>query len=154
VSWLRSCSSRGDLGRAGGEEAIRFARTPSPPVRTRILQARSSADHRGHRAWRRGFAADTTLDLPGLIEQARSLASELSAGLSVEQLDGTQMEAKELRNHAFSALEQLVTDVREAGRYALRDDASAKRFTSDYLRRKRATALRKRGTDATESPTS
>jgi hypothetical protein len=83
------------------------------------------------------FVNDKTFDLATRVEEARSLASELSAGTSAERLDTNQALLVDLRNRAFTRLDALVTSLREAGRYAFRDKEDVrKRFASSYVRRK------------------
>jgi hypothetical protein len=69
---------------------------------------------------RAAFDSDTTLDLPARVEEARSLAAELAASTSHERLDADQAQAADLRNRAYTQLDQHVTALREAGRYAFR----------------------------------
>lgn len=86
---------------------------------------------------RAAFANDKTIDLSARIEEARSLADELAAGTSNERLDTEQANAIELRNRAYSQLDQLVSRLREAGRYAFREQEEVRRrFASRYLKRK------------------
>jgi hypothetical protein len=83
------------------------------------------------------FANDTTFDVAARAEEARSLASEIAAGTSAERLDTNQALLVDVRNRAFSRLDDIVSSMREAGRYAFRDKSDVrKRFASRYLRRK------------------
>lgn len=87
---------------------------------------------------RQAFERDRTFDASQRCEEARSLSSELSAGTSGERLSGDQATAMELRNRAYTHLDDLVSKLREAGRYAFRaDEKQRKNFASRYLRRKR-----------------
>lgn len=62
-----------------------------------------------------------------------------------------QRQAKDLRDRAFAHLDELVSDLREAGRYAFRKDpARKKHFGSAYRRRHRA---HKRVSPPTPTPT-
>jgi hypothetical protein len=89
------------------------------------------------------FAADTTFDARAAVEEARSLAAEISAGTSNERIDTTQAATKDLRDRAFTHLTGLVSEIREAGRYAHRKNAAlAKRFASRYERARRTRARR------------
>jgi len=84
------------------------------------------------------FANDRTFDAAAQVEAARSIADEISSGLSGERLDTDQRAAKDLRDRAYSHLDDLVSAIREAGRYGFRGDAKARRrFASPYLRRRR-----------------
>jgi len=86
---------------------------------------------------RAAFESDKSLDLGARIEEARSLAAELAAGTSSERLDTEQAKAVDLRNRAYSLLDQLVSRLREAGRYAFREQEEVRRrFASRYLKRK------------------
>jgi hypothetical protein len=84
------------------------------------------------------FSADTTFNAGAAVERARSLAAELAAATSAERLSTTQASAKDLRDRAYSMLDDVVAEIREAGRYAFRrDEAKRRGFASRYLRRKR-----------------
>jgi hypothetical protein len=90
---------------------------------------------------RQAFAGDTTFDAARAAEEARSLASELAAGTSSERLVGDQAAAKALRDRAYTHLDDLVAELREAGQYAFRKDARLRQqFSSPYLRRRRRAA--------------
>jgi len=95
------------------------------------------------------FAADTTFDAPNAVTRAISLANDTATGLSRGRLTDEQSRAKDLRDRAYTYLANLVSDVREAGRYAYRDDrAMGARFASAYLRRKRKRATNRAATPA------
>lgn len=84
------------------------------------------------------FANDKTFNVSERVERARSMASEVSAGVSSERLATDQASAIELRDRAYTFLDELVTSLREAGRYAFRNDERLrKRFASSYLRKKK-----------------
>ncbi len=86
---------------------------------------------------RDAFANDQSFDVGARIEEARSLVSEISAGVSSERLDTNQASAVDLRNRAYSLLDQLVDSLRDAGRYAFRQDPNMlKRFSSAYHRQR------------------
>ncbi len=92
---------------------------------------------------RPAFAADQSFNADEAPELARSLAAEIEAGLSSERLSTSQAAAKLLRDRAYTYLDDLVAELREAGRYAFRkDSAVAARFASAYLRRKRRRSRR------------
>lgn len=87
---------------------------------------------------RDAFIADQTFDAPASAEKARSLASEISAGIGLAQIDGDAQKARDLRDRAFTHLAHVVDELREAGRHAYRHDPRMRRhFTSRYLERKR-----------------
>lgn len=87
------------------------------------------------------FAKDQTWDWKTKVEDARTLASTIRAGKSSVVVDLTQEEAKEARDRAFTYLDGIVTEIREGGRWAFRDDAVRRSwFGSSYLRRARAAA--------------
>lgn len=84
------------------------------------------------------FSRDKSFEARAEIENARNLAAELEAGVSAERLGSTREQAKQIRDRAYSYLDDQVTELREAGRYAYRDDAKMRtRFYSEYLRRRR-----------------
>jgi hypothetical protein len=91
------------------------------------------------------FENDKTFDVAERVERARSLSSEVSAGTCGERLETDQASAIDLRDRAYTFLDRLVTRLREAGRYAFRNDEHLrKRFASSYLgsKKKRHTATR------------
>ena len=99
---------------------------------------------------REAFAADSTFDVAARVEESRSLASELAASTSSERLDTNQALAVDLRNRAYTHLAELVSALREAGRYAFRDKEDLRRrFASSFVRRKnrRASAARSQQAD-------
>lgn len=100
------------------------------------------------------FMLDETFDAPARIQATRSLAAELSEGLSAGRSGRGYQAAKRVRDRAFTHLVRLVTDIRTAGRYAFRSDPKrAAVFTSQYLRRKRRRRrTRRRDADATVTP--
>jgi hypothetical protein len=87
---------------------------------------------------RDSFTTDSTFDAGRAAEEARALATELAASTSTERLVDDQASAKDLRNRAYTLLDDLVAEIREAGQYAFRNDARLRQqFTSSYLRRRR-----------------
>ena len=88
------------------------------------------------------FDADGTFDAAAQAEQARALASEIAVGLAEDRASADQQAAKLLRDRAFTHLEELVADIRSAGRYAFRDvPRRLVAFASAYRRRRRRSAL-------------
>jgi hypothetical protein len=84
------------------------------------------------------FATDTTFDARRAADEASALAGKLAAGTSTERLADEQARAKDLRNRAYTLLDDLVSEIRQAGQYAFRKDARLRQeFTSAYLRRRR-----------------
>jgi hypothetical protein len=84
------------------------------------------------------FAADQTFDPSRAAESARSLAADIEAGLSGTRATRDQDQAKLVRDQAYTLLDDLMAEVRNAGKYAFRKEpAMAAKFTSQYLRRKR-----------------
>ena len=84
------------------------------------------------------FEADQSFDALARIAEARALYAQLAAGTSAERLDTEQAKAVDLRNRAYTQLDDLTNELREAGRYAFRgDDTLRARFASAYDRRKR-----------------
>ena len=87
---------------------------------------------------RPAFDLDTTFDPVAKAEEARSSASEVESGLSAERLRDDQTKSKDLRDRAYTHLAGKVGEIREAGRYAFRDDSEMQaKFASAYLRAKR-----------------
>ncbi len=81
------------------------------------------------------FSGDQTFDAEQQARDARELAQLLSTHVSDERLTPPNA-ARDLRDRAFSYLYDLVTRVREAGRYVFRnDDEMRQRFSSRYRRR-------------------
>jgi hypothetical protein len=90
------------------------------------------------------FDADQTFDAPAQIEAARSGAEQITAGLSQSRTPGDHQAAKALRDRAYTYLAELVSDVRQAGRYAFRKQPKrASAFGSAYLRRAAARTRRR-----------
>lgn len=90
------------------------------------------------------FATDQTWEVSTKTEQARSLASEIRAGKSAAIADLSQEEAKVNRDRAFTYLDGLITEIRDGGRWAFRNDPTRLRwFGSAYARRRGANARAK-----------
>lgn len=88
------------------------------------------------------FAKDRTFDAEAEASRARQLAKELQQGISNEQLHEEQARAKDLRDRAVTHLYDAVSEVREAGRYAFRDDDELRpRFASAYKRHRSKRAI-------------
>jgi hypothetical protein len=86
---------------------------------------------------RAAFARDQLFDLEGSITAARQQADALRQVLSSARLDDEQLRARDLRDRAWTHLNGLLTELRQAGRYAWQSDAEmSARFTSPYLRRR------------------
>ncbi len=84
------------------------------------------------------FAADTTFDPIEAVAAARDLARSISAGLSEARSDQARRDAKLLRDRAYTHLDDRVSAIRAAGRYAFADQEHLRRtFVSRYLRRRR-----------------
>lgn len=85
------------------------------------------------------FSRDRSFDLAARVAEARSLAERLSDGVSDERVGPEPGSTRELRDRAFSYLDDFVSEVRAAGRYAFRNQPSElKGFASRYRRRARA----------------
>jgi hypothetical protein len=94
------------------------------------------------------FASDQSFDAPARAEEARTLGAEIRAGLSQTRQPGAQEASKDLRDRAFSYLDDLKTRVRESARYAYRKEpAFSARFASAYKRR-----LRRRAPNTPDAP--
>lgn len=87
------------------------------------------------------YDTDTTFDPAGAVAQARARAAQIRDGLSSMRLTVDQSNAKQARDQANAELSFVVGALREAGRYAFRDEpATAAKFASAYLRKKRRRA--------------
>lgn len=96
------------------------------------------------------FAGDETFDATAKAEEARSSAAEISAGLSEGKTPGDHQAAKRLRDRAFTHMDRIVTELREAGRYAFRKEPRrAAAFASEHLRKERKKARRRAAARAT-----
>ena len=94
------------------------------------------------------FAADQSFDAPARVAEARAVAQELSQSVSDERHDPQPAGTREMRDRAFTYLDDLVSQIREAGRYVFRRQPEiARHFTSRYRRRQR------RAGEAGEPPT-
>ena len=90
------------------------------------------------------FDADETFEAAEGAEAARSTAEEITAGLSEARTPGDHEAAKVLRDRAYTHLAKLVTEIREAGRYAFRKDPRrALAFGSAYMRRAKSRSRRR-----------
>ena len=98
------------------------------------------------------FERDQSFDAPARIAEARTLYAQLAASTSKERLDTEQTRAIDLRNRAFTELDGIMDELREAGRYAFRDqDDLRSRFASAYERRKRKARARRKANGAAEA---
>lgn len=87
------------------------------------------------------FAGDATFDPEVSASEASSLANELRQAVAAGKNTTAQAAAVDLRNRAYTHLDDVLSHVRASGRYAYAKDAAmADRFTSEYLRRRRARA--------------
>jgi hypothetical protein len=85
------------------------------------------------------FASDTTFDAAARAAECQTVAEELRLAVATGKLTTTQAAALDLRNRAFTHLDDLTAQIRASGRYAYDGDrAMTTRFSSEYLRRKRA----------------
>lgn len=84
------------------------------------------------------FDKDETFDVDAKVEEARSSASAIRAGVSQARSANKPNDAKLLRDRAFTYLDERVSTIREAGRYAFRKEPAVRmRFSSAYERTKR-----------------
>jgi hypothetical protein len=92
------------------------------------------------------FERDRSFDAGESIFEARELARSLSLAVSEARLGAASSAALELRNRAFTHMDELVSELRAAGRYAFRHDPdTAKRFTSRHRQKLRRLAKRSDG---------
>jgi len=92
------------------------------------------------------FAQNKNFDSAAASAELASLASNIRKGLSGFRMNPEQSKAVDLRNRAWTHLDDLVDDVREAGRSAV-DGKAARGFGSAYERRVRAASRRRNPTD-------
>jgi hypothetical protein len=91
-----------------------------------------------HRA---AFETDQSFDAGARSGEAREVATQLSASISEERLGSGPAEIRDMRNRAFTYLDNLVSEVRAAARYAFRSEPDfSRRFASRYRRRIRRAA--------------
>ena len=84
------------------------------------------------------FEADRTFDLDAHVAAARDVGRRLSDAVSEGRLGAEVAAARDLRDRAFTYMQDLILEIRLAGRYAYRDDAAvAARFASRHLRKRR-----------------
>jgi hypothetical protein len=87
---------------------------------------------------RAAFERDETFDVAASAEEARTLSSEISAGVGAARLESDAATARALRDRAYTHMAEVVGEIREAGRHAYRHEPRMQRyFTSRYLERKR-----------------
>lgn len=91
----------------------------------------------------KGFAGDTTFDPAARAEEARTVSTTIRGGLSEYRSDTAMADAQDLRNRAWTALDDALTEIRAAGQYAFRGTNDAQRFSSAYERRQRRAQRRK-----------
>jgi hypothetical protein len=90
---------------------------------------------------RTAFEKDQSFDAAARSSEAREVASQLSASISEERLESGPAEIRDMRDRAFTYLDNLVSEVRGAARYAFRSEPDlSRRFTSRYRRRLRRAA--------------
>jgi len=98
-----------------------------------------------------GFTSDQTFDAAAMVMKLRELAADIRSGLSEYRTDAAMADALALRDRAWTALDDTMRDIRDAGRYAFRDTPDARRFTSAYERTQRL-ARKRRAAAAVEAP--
>lgn len=88
------------------------------------------------------FARNKNFDAAKASAELTTTAVTIRAGLSGFRMNPEQSKAVDLRNRAWTHLDELVDDIREAGRAAT-EGTIARGFSSAYERRKRAASRRK-----------
>jgi hypothetical protein len=84
------------------------------------------------------FTSDRSFDVTARVAEARTVAQQLSESVSAERLDPEPAGVRDVRDRAFTHMDDLVSEIRTAARYAFRQEPElAKRFTSRYRRRAR-----------------
>jgi hypothetical protein len=92
------------------------------------------------------FAADESFDAAAAVAEVRHVAKVLSTEISGGRTDTASEDRMLLRDRAFTYLDQLVAEIRAAGRYAFRHNPRmSRRFSSRTQRMRR----RSSGTPAT-----
>ena len=97
------------------------------------------------------FARNKNFDLEATKNELSELALNIRKGLSGFRMNPEQAKAVELRNRAWTHLDVLVDDVREAG-HAATEGQLARGFTSSYERRKRLAAARRKANRTPAKP--
>ena len=91
------------------------------------------------------FDTDTTFDAAAQVQRGRDASAVLRSLVTDVVLATEDKDALDLRDRAYTHLDGLLSEIRIAGRYALRHDADAvRRFGSAYLRRRNAAQRRAR----------
>lgn len=90
------------------------------------------------------FAQDKTFNVAEQIKVAEDLAREVRENLSGGRADKSSADAKDLRDRAFTYLDELWTDLREAGRYAFRGNEDVLQHFRDSVAAARARRARRR----------
>ncbi len=88
------------------------------------------------------FARNKNFDVAAASAEALKLSTDIRKGLAGFRMNPEQSKAVELRNRAWTYLDSLVDDVREAGRAAT-DGKTARGFASTYERLRRLAQRRK-----------
>lgn len=89
------------------------------------------------------FARNRNFDSAATVAEMKATANSIRSGLSGFRMNPTQAKAVELRNRAWTHLDALVGDLREAGRAAT-EGTIARGFGSAYNRRLAAEARRRK----------
>jgi hypothetical protein len=98
------------------------------------------------------FDADTSIDAPSLITESCSLSERLSSGVSTERVGEEPVATRQQRDRAFTYMDDFVTDLRSAGRYAFRlEPATVRQFGSKYKRRIRRARVDRDESEGTQT---
>ena len=89
------------------------------------------------------FAADQTFALAERVEQAKSLALDISQGLARFQTEISQSELLDLRNRAWTHLQAIVAELRQGGRYLFRNEPKLLSHFFSAFEQRRGRAMRR-----------
>lgn len=99
------------------------------------------------------FSSDKTFDPSASASAARELAAQIRRGVTDYRINPELSRTVDLRDRAWTHLDDLVDAIREAGRYAFRGSDDVRRFGSAYERRRRLASKRKAGAALPEAET-
>lgn len=92
------------------------------------------------------FAANRRFNAAATVMELRRVGNAIEDGQAEFATDTTQKNAVDLRNRAWTLLDDLVTEIRQAGQHAFEGTPTAREFGSDYERTRRRTARRRSST--------
>jgi hypothetical protein len=87
---------------------------------------------------REAFKGDATFDPCRAADEARALAAELAASTSGERVVKEKPNPKDLRDRAYTLLDDVVAETRQAGQYAFRNDPRGQVTRPPHCRSRRS----------------